>query len=97
MRVANACTPSQLDCTQRRAHVLQITPRNVIEITNWAKWPNGARNLHPRAIYATDSQLDHAHVSGSDVGIRSRDLDVICRRFQRAKISGPAPGSFDRS
>jgi hypothetical protein len=93
MGVANACTLLQMDCTQRRAHAF----RNVIEITHWAKWPNGARNLHPRAIYATDSQLDHAHVSGSDVGIRSRDLDVICRRFQRAKISGPAPGSFDGS
>ena len=65
MGVANACTLLQMDCTQRRAHAF----RNMIEITHWAKWPNGARNLHPRAIYATDSQLDHEHVSGSDVGI----------------------------
>ena len=88
MRVANACTPSQMACTQLRAHALQITRLNVIEITSWAKWPNGARNQHPRAIYATKSTryswLDDEHVSGPDVGIRSMGLDVICRRCQRA-------------
>jgi hypothetical protein len=83
MGVANACTLSQMDCTQGRAHALEITRLNVIEITRWAKWPNGARNRHPRAIYATKntrySQLDYEHVSGPHVGIRSRDVDVICR------------------
>jgi hypothetical protein len=73
MVVANACTPSQMDCIQRRAHALQITRLNVIEITRWAKWPNGARNWLPRAIYATKiprySCIDHEHLYGPVRGL----------------------------
>ena len=68
MGIANRCTPSQMDCIERRAHALEIARLNVIAITPWAKWPNGGRNWHARAIYAAKiprySQLDHEHVSG---------------------------------
>jgi len=68
MGVANACTPSPINCSQRRTQALQITRINVIEITRWAEWPNGARNWHPRAIYATKiprySWLDHEQLYG---------------------------------
>ena len=66
MGTANRCTPSQMDCIDTPAYALPIVRFDVIEITPWAKWPSGARNRHPRAIYATKlprySQLDHEDV-----------------------------------
>jgi hypothetical protein len=66
MDVASGCTLSAKECIERRAGVVPIVPLNVIEITHWVEWPNGARNWHPRAIYATRiprySQRDHEYV-----------------------------------
>lgn len=99
MGIANACTLSQMDCVQRRAHALQITRFNVIAITRWAKWPNGARNWHPRAIYAKKnprySCLEHHYLygpdGGSDLGCHSPPLPASSR------IPGLAAGLVNAS